>query len=53
MFCRNYGKELKGSPEFCINCGAKPMADTSFCPGCGTPTTPNELGNYKILFEKL
>jgi TM2 domain-containing membrane protein YozV len=40
MFCRNCGKELRGSLEFCKNCGAKPMAGTSFCPGCGAPTTP-------------
>ena len=39
MFCRNCGKELKGSPEICLECGAKPMSGTNFCPDCGAPAT--------------
>ncbi len=39
MFCRNCGKELKGTPEICIGCGAKPLAGNSFCQECGAPTT--------------
>ena len=40
MFCRNCGKELKGTPEICLGCGAKPLAGNSFCQACGAETNP-------------
>ena len=40
MFCRNCGKELRGTPEVCVGCGAKPLVGGNFCHACGAATNP-------------